>query len=295
MNRLERIETIKKLGFSEYESKCYLALFERESLTVSEIAGLADIPRPNAYEALKKLLARGLSVSLPGKTRKYAAADPQLFRKKSHQALDDSKKTVDSLASELDSLFKRGQGNNSPLEYIEILKDPMQVHRRYLELFEVTEKEIMTFSKPPFSYKAQPHKVALSMQKEQHQKNYEAMKKGIVEKSIWEIKAFKEVMLPFLRELRKPNLSGLTRAVEKLPIKMAVFDRKFVLYQLEDPVAGNPSTTSLVTEHHSLANVFAELFESYWKKAKPVDNLLTFAGDDKIHERKDGGDHGTGN
>jgi len=304
MGNLSLLDRIRQLGFSEYEAKCYLALFERASLTVSEVSKLAGIPRPNAYEAMEKLSAKGLSASIPGKIKRYTASDPWILREKSLESLSTSmeseleglerrrkeildmkikemidrkkaiQENIDGVTSELELLYKGSRLNGSPLNYMEILKDPLQIHRRFLDLCLKAEKEILGFVKPPFTYRTESEKEAFSLKMKIGKTHYNVLKKGIVERSIWEIGSVKNEVLPYFKKMKPRVIPGMNRVTDTLPIKMVVFDRKLVLYQLDDPVEGKPSITSLVTEHPSLANAFAELFEYHWAKATPMEDYL---------------------
>ena len=300
MSRLSYIEMIKKMGLTEYEAKCYLGLFERESLTVSEISKLAGIPRPSAYEAVAKLMVKGLSVLIPGEIKRYTAADPSLLWEKSLEVFDDpleteleelekkkklileNKKTIqenrDNMIKNLKSLYKTNRANNSPLDYIEVLKDPLQVHHKFLQLCSEAKTEIMGFVRPPFTTIGGSLKETLELKKRQGDTHGSVLKKGVIERSIWEIESVRDEIIPYLEKLDMRFVPGRNRVTSKLPIKMAVFDRKLVLYNFEDQVAGKQSITSMVTQHLALANAFIELFEFHWEKAEPLEDFLLREG-----------------
>jgi HTH-type transcriptional regulator, sugar sensing transcriptional regulator len=266
MNRILLIEKLKQMGFSDYEAKCYLALFERDSLTASEVSILAGVPRPNAYEALGKLTAKGLCMAVPGKTKKFTVADPEYLREKQLEKLHQTNLTIqeniDSVAGELLPLYKRRSFDDSPLDYMEILKDPYQVHRKVIRLCNDAQDEIMAFSKPPYAFSNKKQR------EEQRTPQYEALRRGVKVRTIYELPsddnekmAIFDAARPFL------ELGERARAIAELPIKLVVFDRKTVLFALVDPVIGRPSVTSLVAEHRALAQSFSVMFESFWEKA----------------------------
>ena len=266
MNRILLIEKLKQMGFSDYEAKCYLALFERDSLSVSEVAILAGVPRPNAYEALGKLAVKGLCLAVPGKTKKFTVADPEYLREKQleklHQSLMAAQETIDSVAGELLPLYKRRSFDDSPLDYMEILKDPYQVHRKVIRLCNEAHDEILAFSKPPYAFSNKKQR------EEQRAPQYDALRRGVKVRTIYELPpddndkiAIFDAAKPFL------ELGEKARAIEELPIKLIVFDKKTVLFALVDPIIGRPSVTSLVAEHRALAASFSVLFESFWEKA----------------------------
>jgi sugar-specific transcriptional regulator TrmB len=267
MNRPSLITKIKQMGFSEYETKCYLALFERDSLTASEVASLAGIPRPNAYESLEKLLAKGMCLSIPGKVRKFTVADPEYLREKQldalHQMTIGIKDNIESVTSELQPLFIKCRSNGSPLDYIEILKDPHQVRRRVIQLCTNTQKEMLVFTKPPYSFGS------MKQRQEQKDPQIDALKRGVKFKTIYELPTDEDEKIAFLKAAQELIEQGEeARIIDELPIKLAIFDEKTVLFALVDPVVGKPSVTSLVAEHPALARSFMVLFYSFWDKAK---------------------------
>jgi HTH-type transcriptional regulator, sugar sensing transcriptional regulator len=280
------IKMIKELGLSEYEAKCYLTLFERKSLTVIEVMNLAGIPRPNAYESMKKLLTKGLCISIPGKIKRYAASDPWLLREralnvvnnsleieieeleKKKNKLFDRKKiiqdNIDTVIDKLRPLYNNNRSNGNPLNYFEVLKNNSQIHRRFVQLRSEAKIEILAFVKPPFSGATEKEI------NEQFAPQYEGVRKGLKVRSISELpvnETEKELLFKRIREKFEPEKEQL-RVVEELPMKLAIFDEKNVMFTLEDPIQGNPSLTAFVAEHHALAKSLKITFESYWEKAK---------------------------
>jgi HTH-type transcriptional regulator, sugar sensing transcriptional regulator len=293
MNSSSLLERLKQIGFSEYEAKCYLALFERESLAVSDVSKLAGIPRSNAYEAMEKLLGRGLIVSIPGKMKRYAVSDPWVLREKSLDTLNTSMETelenierrrkeildmkikemldrkkaiqdnIDSLTVELETRFKVSRHNGGPLDYIEVIKEPIQILRRYMQLCQTATREIVVFSRPPYSFSNQ------KQQDEQDKTIIEALNRGVKIRSIYEVPTVKSEDILANNNFQYWMGHGeQIRVTEELPIKLAVFDEKTVILPLEDPIQGKQSLTSLVAEHGALAKSLHVLFECYWEKAK---------------------------
>ncbi len=54
------------------------------------------------------------------------------------------------------------------------------------------------------------------------------------------------------------------RFLNRLPMKLALFDMKCGLVALLDPVLTRPSWTALIFEHDGFAEAMSGLFESYW-------------------------------
>ena len=259
MRNSSYIETIKKFGLAEYEAKCYLALFEKESLTVSEIASLAGVPRSNIYAIMKKLLVKGLCISLPGGVTKYAPADPGSFRMEMLNSLDDTRKAVDELADNLSNLYKN---NSNPLEYIEILKNPEHIRRRYIQLCKITKSEILSLIKPPFA------STSPELIKEQENTMLGAMKRGVKVRGVHELppdEAGREQMYKEINKTYEPEYEEI-RLSERLPLKVAIFDGLIAMVTMVYPILNELSLTGLVIDHADYSEGLKTMFEDYWDK-----------------------------
>ncbi|WP_206742811.1 TrmB family transcriptional regulator [Sulfobacillus thermosulfidooxidans] len=75
MSNEQIIEQLQSFGFSPIEARVYLTLAsEKSALTGYQIAKMANLPRPNVYPALKRLVRRGACVEQPeGSSIRYMA------------------------------------------------------------------------------------------------------------------------------------------------------------------------------------------------------------------------------
>lgn len=124
------------------------------------------------------------------------------------------RKNAGELIESLVPLYESSRNETNPLDYIEILKNPAQVHRKFLELFAQTKKEIMGFSKPPYSYNT--HKLKM----EQIECNYDAVKRGITIKNIYDLPPTEEERIPwleFISDLKVPGVED--RVIEDSLLK----------------------------------------------------------------------------
>lgn len=71
------LETLQSLGLSPNEAKIYNALLEIKSGSIDAISSLANVHRRNTYDAVKRLVNKGLVLQvLPKKTLTYTAVHP---------------------------------------------------------------------------------------------------------------------------------------------------------------------------------------------------------------------------
>jgi HTH-type transcriptional regulator, sugar sensing transcriptional regulator len=294
MGNQRLLKRIRQLGFTEYEAKCYLALFERDSLAVSDVSILAKIPRSNAYEALERLSAKGVIVAVPGKIKKYAASDPWVLKEKALETfasateteievlerrrleilekkkrdIRDRKKAVqediEDIVKELDSLYKVSRSDASPLYSMEILRDPIQVHRKATLLSAISQKELLFFIRPPYYYSA------LGAEDIQIDAQIGALKRGVNMRKIQQLRNNEKERKQFYDYLKSTDKyeGGEQRVLDELPIKLAVADERYCMYALDDPTTGKEAAINVITDNRTVAKAFKLLFESYWAMAK---------------------------
>ena len=270
--KIDPVEEIKKLGLNDYEARVYLALMERETLSVSEISKLSKVPRVRTYDILDKLVSRGLASLKPGKYMKYSAIDFDTLGGKLtsevEKRYEEEKQTIEKVTMTLKrqyepTLRKRERHENGSLEYIEIIKGSYQIHKRFMDLVNQAEKEILNFVKPPFS---KPAKETLD---ERVGSESEMIKRGVKVKVIYEIPTTREELEWRIKDVANSMKDGEeARVIEELPLKMAVFDEKIVMLPLLDPISTDMSFTAQLVQHSALAKALKMLFESIWEKAQ---------------------------
>src|SRR5919202_784136 len=76
------VQYLAEFGFGRNEARMYLAAVGGPPLRVAELAELADVNRPKAYDALYQLVDKGLFAEVTGQESgqgaRYQAADPML-------------------------------------------------------------------------------------------------------------------------------------------------------------------------------------------------------------------------
>ena len=74
------VQYLVEFGFNRNEARIYLAALGRPPLRVAELAELADVNRPKAYDALRQLVEKGLFEPEGGgqEPARFQATDPML-------------------------------------------------------------------------------------------------------------------------------------------------------------------------------------------------------------------------
>jgi len=64
-NESENVARLQKLGRNLYESRAYLALLNKGTLTAKSLGRSASIPQSRTYDVLESLTEKGFAVSTP--------------------------------------------------------------------------------------------------------------------------------------------------------------------------------------------------------------------------------------
>ena len=255
------------LGLTTYEAKAYLALIRRGSSTAAEVARLASVPRQRIYDVLASLVERGLASTLPGRVVKYAAEDPTAAIDRlvaDHRAtVDDLERQANEMIGELAPAYAAGQRETDPLDYVEVLRDRRAINERFQELQESIKHEILVFTKPPYATPPQEETKGLEVTR-----THRAC--SVYELSVFDDPETIEGVRHFI------DAGEEARFVDELPMKLVVIDETYVMFGMEDPVAGGQDLTMVVVEHPSLARLLTIAFWSVW------DEGLTF---EQAHDR----------
>jgi sugar-specific transcriptional regulator TrmB len=148
-------QRLVELGLTGYEASAYLALTRRGQATGAEVARIAKLPRQRIYDVLDGLVARGFATVRPGRPARYVAAPPGdalgqlLEERRAH--LGRLERDVADTVGRLTPAYHAGRDANDPLEFIEVLRDPAAIAKRFAELEASARQEILVFTKPPYA------------------------------------------------------------------------------------------------------------------------------------------------
>lgn len=101
---MELVDELTRIGFTEYESKVFVALVRQHPATGYQISKSSGVPRSMVYETLSRLHSRGVVLqTVEGRTTLYRPLPPHMLLDR-HEA--DHKQLVQNLRSGLDVLYR---------------------------------------------------------------------------------------------------------------------------------------------------------------------------------------------
>ncbi len=95
------VETLKKMGFSEYEARVIYALLRLREADVKLISRYSGVPRTKLYEVLKNLRRKGFVAEIETKPLRYSIIDPEGFLDRLYE---EKKREVERLKFEIETL-----------------------------------------------------------------------------------------------------------------------------------------------------------------------------------------------
>lgn len=241
---------------------------KKRELTALEIHELTDLPRTKIYELAQMMIRRGMCIEKQmGRRKKYQAVAPKRALNNLIQEyttdLNEKKRLAKDITRIIHPAYSQGMQIQGVPEYVEVIKGRQSIHERYVNLVKMTKKELLGFVKRPYTHKYNRQKMG-----EQENVEFKILKRGAVARVLYEFPSEEE------REDRIAHIEKCIQAGEKarlikhLPIKMYIFDQRYVLMALEHPKLVISPITMLVIDHQGLAKATRIAFDSLWKKAK---------------------------
>ena len=225
------------------------------------MARLASLPRQRIYDVLDGLVAQGFATVKPGRPARYSAAAPDeaLWRAfgRRQESLEDLQAEVARTVARLTPDYREGRLADDPLRFVELLREPAAIARRFAELEEQAREEILVFTRPPYAIEPAANVEGLRL-----------LERSVKARSLYERSIYGDPeQAAAVREFIAAGEEA--RVVTELPLKLVVVDERVAAFTLEDPVAGTPGLTIMVVEHPALARLFKLAFESLWAAGEP--------------------------
>ena len=224
-----------------------------------ELAARAHVPRQKIYEVLDSLVEKGFAQVVQEKTKLFSAVDPSLAipgylarrSKVLQNELAEQARLATGLIEDLRAAYQEGQGGRGTLDFLNLVNDPTQTAIHYRRMLTLVEESYAEFSRPPFAVDPLDERLVK-----------EAAARGIRCRLLIEAAAIDDEHRERLKDYQDSGIE--IQFLDRLPMKLALFDGKRGLVALLDPVLTRPSWTAVVFEHDGFAEAMAGLFESYW-------------------------------
>jgi sugar-specific transcriptional regulator TrmB len=265
------IEKLQKLGLSKRESEVYIALLTKKEFTAPEIGKITSVSRNKSYEVLQSLVKKNLCTEkFKNGTKIFSGIKPDIALQNiisiHENELKEKKELTAQFSKELMKLHAANKNSSGPLDYIEVFTDIGQVKDRWESIERNTKKELLVFTKPPYS-------VSLEDTLEVAE---EVKKNKIVIKSIYEYKTLQSIeeatnLLKMIDIYKK--MGEEARIIEELPMKLAISDLTTTVFVLDDKISMQSGMTTMIVEHSGFATALEKVFEGYWKEALQINTF----------------------
>jgi len=272
MDTSKYLPAFMEIGLTEREAKVYMTLLSGKMFTVLELQEAVNIPRTKIYEVLNKLVSRNICIEKKlGRNKLYEAVEPKIALERVVESYKKDLERKEGLITQVSEvftpIFQNSKSIINPLEFIDIMKEKSQIHKRYTACVKSTKSEMLTFNKGPYACDTSDRL------DEQEDEEFKLLKRGGACKDIYELSELKEVDWLLSSVKKSLKLGQQARVVKKLPIKMLVFDQEKVMFALEQPVPEVNELTMIYIEHKQLAEACSILFYHLWDQGIDISDI----------------------
>lgn len=245
----EMIKSLEKAGFTEGDSKVYLALLELGESSVGEIEKKTQLQRTSIYFSLNKLIEQGLcSFNIKNNVKYFQASKPERIS----DILEQRKKDFDKILPEM-NLFMNKEKQESDVSIFQGYNSLRSVINHRIEILKKGD-EILVIN-PSNIQPLEKYKNLF------HHHDLERVKKGISERLITNIK-FKDIVK---KEYGKYKLRKDRFIDIESPISIIIYEDYIQLATYK----GESSEPLIFLIHDKeLAKFYRHYFETLWKQAK---------------------------
>jgi sugar-specific transcriptional regulator TrmB len=268
------IQNLKALGFTEYESKVFLALFKGHNMSVPDIAKSAKIRRTDVYDIMKSFVEKGFCNEIEtNSVLMYEIIDPDVILDKLElKAQKEKEKHIKSLKDtfkDLKPLYCTEKTDKNKSFNVELIRG-YNLHRveKFLNLINSAKKEILLMIKM---------EIHISDEIDQTATNF--IKNGGVIKSIYELSENFKIKKndrwvdctneDLYKVFSKFESYGEQLKLSKTKIpNLAIFDRETVFLNVVDKSDSKKNNEAdVIFKNSDFAETMTEMFENAWEKS----------------------------
>ncbi|MCX6163856.1 MAG: hypothetical protein NTU73_03170, partial [Ignavibacteriae bacterium] len=253
------IVKLKSLGFTEYESKVFIAVLRGRLMSASEIADRAKIRRTDVYNILKTFVDKGYCNEIEtNSVLKYEMIDPDIIFDKIERDILKEKENELSILKDtmknLKPLYRSEETEKSKVVNIELIRGYNQ-HRegKFVELLKNAKKEIHFMIRPEIFLSDEIDDIATKFYKKGGviKSVYEAGENYKVKKGDKWVKASKEDFVKILEKFEKTG-EQIKISTEEVPT-IVIFDRETVYINIADKSLPRHNEANIIIRNKNFA------------------------------------------
>ena len=275
----EIIQKLKNLGFTDYESKVFLAVLQGRLMSASEIAEAARIRRTDIYSILKRFVKKGYCNQIEtNSVTKFELINPDIIFDKIEGKINKTRekeiKDLKDVFSEIKPLYRSRDNGENNVVNVELIRGYNQ-HReaKFINVFREAKKEILFMTRPEYMVSGEVDNIAVKF-----------ISKGGVIRSVYEANGgfklkkngnWKEgTVNDLIENVRSFTAYGeqVRLCGEKVP-NITVFDRETVFMNINDGTVPKHNEADIIIRSPNFADSMVLVFESFWKKSQEPDKF----------------------
>lgn len=274
----ELISKLKSLGFTEYESKIFLALLQGHLMSATEIAESAKIRRTDVYNVLKSFVEKGYCNEIETNTiMKYEMIDPDIVLDKIELRIQKERDKQIAFFKDtfktLKPLYRSKESGEDKISNIELIRGYNQ-HReaKFFDLMKNAKKEILFMIRLEIYISDEVDKTAERF-----------IKNGGIIKSIYEVgnnfkvkkdgKWTEGSIGDLVRVFTNFEKYGEQLRLSKVKIpNFTIFDRETVFMNIVDKTVPRYNEADIIIKNKDYAESMVEVFNSFWEKSYNLNN-----------------------
>ncbi len=254
---------LQQIGLNAYEARTYMVLVGHPRFKALELAARSDVPRQKIYEVLDSLAEKGFARVVQEKTKLFSAIEPGLaiphYINRRQEALEaelrQQNRSAEDLVEDLSRAYSQGQEGRGTLDFLRIVAEPGHTAAHYRRMISSAQTEYFEFSRPPYA-----------VDPAEDQLVQDACARGVTCRLLFE--AAGQVDPVHEQRLTVYQDAGVEiRHLDRLPMKLAVFDGTRGMVALLDPLVTKPTWTAVIFDHPGMGEAMRGLFEEYWRRA----------------------------
>jgi hypothetical protein len=255
------VHDLGEFGLTRNEARLYLAAYGRPAMRAAELAELADVNRPKAYDALHLLVEKGLFTEEPGRVARFRAADPQAvvlqLRQRSIASQAELVQDTSQLVADLFARYYDAPPADDPFDFVEVIRNAEAAWARCEAVAAGAEREVNRARRLPPGRAGPPDGDRVGI------------RPGVRYRTLYEMAYLADGQFRALVAERERQGEEI-RFVWQLPIGLCVVDRRKSLLSLNPAELVSGPGSWVVLEHPALASLLTDGFEIAWADARPL-------------------------